>query len=291
MGYGAMRLTGPGVFGPPPNPEDALLLLREAVESGVDHIDTAEYYGPHVVNELIRKALHPYPRGLVLVSKVGAGRDERGGIHSYDEPAQLRRGIEENLRTLGVESLPVVNLRLMRSAPPDAFFDDQLAAMAAARDNGLIQAIGLSNITQAHLRRALELTDIACVQNSYHLADRSSQHVLEECTRRDIAFVPFSPLGSGATGTGSALITETVGRVASRLSCAAAQVALAWALNVAPNILLIPGTGSRAHLSENLAATKISLDAETMRDLHDLKLQQFATERHPDQQGWHRSGT
>lgn len=267
IGYGAMRLTGPGVFGPPADHDDAVLLLREAVDAGVDHIDTAEYYGPHVVNELIRTALHPYPEGLVLVSKVGAGRDERGGIHRYDEPAELRRGIEENLRTLGVDSLPVVNLRLMRGAPPDALFDDQLAAMTHACDDGLIQAIGISNVTPAHLRRALELTDIACVQNSYHLADRSSQPVLEECTRRGIAFVPFSPLGSGPRGTGSALGTPGVRMVAARLGCSPAQLALAWALNTAPNILVIPGTASRRHLRENLASTGVELDDQAMRAL------------------------
>jgi pyridoxine 4-dehydrogenase len=267
MGYGAMRLTGPGVFGPPPNPEDALLLLREAVESGVDHIDTAEYYGPHVVNELIRKALHPYPPGLVLVSKVGAGRDERGGVHTYDEPAQLRRGIEDNLRALAIESLPVVNLRLMRGGGPDGFFDDQIGAMVAAREAGLIEAIGLSSVTVAHVRRALESTDIACVQNSYHPGDRRSQPVLEECTRRGIAFVPFAPLGSGNRGQGSALDAGAVRRVAVRLGRTTAQVALAWALQAAPNILLIPGTASRTHLRENLDAASVRLDPEAVGDL------------------------
>jgi pyridoxine 4-dehydrogenase len=267
VGYGAMRLTSPRVFGPPPDPDDAVLLLREAVDTGVDHIDTAEYYGPHIVNELIRKALHPYPPGLVMVSKVGARRDHNGGIFAYDEPAQLHRGIEENLRTLGVDSLPVVNLRLMQGSRPDAFFDDQLAAMTAARDDGLIGDIGLSNITLPHLLHALELTDIACVQNAYHPADRRSQPVLEECTRRRIAFVAFSPLGSGARGAGSALDSEAVQHVAARLSCSPAQVALAWALNVAPNTLLIPGTTSRAHLRENLGASTVRLDADAVRDL------------------------
>jgi pyridoxine 4-dehydrogenase len=270
MGYGAMRLTGAGVFGPPPDPDDAVLLLREAVDAGVDHIDTAEYYGPHVVNELIRRALHPYPPGLVLVSKVGAGRDDGGGIHTYDEPAQLRRGIEENLRTLAVESMPVVNLRLMRGTAPDALFDDQVGAMVAARDAGLIEAVGLSNVTVAHVRRALELTDIACVQNAYHPSDLRSQPVLEECTRRGIAFVPFSPLGSGHRGPGSALEAASVREVAMRLGCSPAQVALAWALQAAPNILLIPGTASRQHLRENLAAMSVSLDAQAVRELSRL---------------------
>jgi pyridoxine 4-dehydrogenase len=267
VGYGAMRLTGPGVFGPPLDPDDAVVLLREAVDAGVDHIDTAEYYGPHIVNELIRKALHPYPPGLVLVSKVGARRDDRGGIFAYDEPAQLRHGIEENLRTLGLVRLPVVNLRLMRGEKPNAMFDDQLAAMIQARDDGLLGAIGLSNITVPHLLHALELTDIACVQNAYHLADRRSHPVLELCTRRGIAFVPFSPLGAGARGAGSALDAAAVGRVAALLGCTTAQVALAWALKAAPNILLIPGTASREHLRENLASATLDLDDIAMREL------------------------
>ena len=255
------------MFGPPPDRDDAVLLLREAVESGVDHIDTAEYYGPHVVNELIREALHPYPPGLVLVSKVGARRDDRGGIFAYDEPAQLRKGIEDNLRTLSVDSLPVVNLRLMRGSRTDAYFDDQLAAMVATRDDGLIRAVGLSSISLPHLLHALELTDIACVQNAYHHADRSSQPVLEECTRRGIAFVPFSPLGSGARGAGSALDAPALVHVAARLGRTPAQVAIAWALNAAPNMLAIPGTASRAHLRENLDAATLILDARAIREL------------------------
>jgi pyridoxine 4-dehydrogenase len=267
IGFGAMRLTGPGIFGPPPDLRDAVLLLREAVEAGVDHIDTSEYYGPHIVNQLIRQALSPYPPRLLLVSKVGARRDNRGGIFPDDAPSQLRDAIEENLATLAIDSLPVVNLRLMRQAGPDAFFDEQIGAMVAARDDGLIQAIGLSNVSVAHLRRALELTDIVCVQNSYHPSDRRSQPVLEECARRGIAFVPFSPLGSGRRGPGSALDTEAVRRVAVRLGRTPAQVALAWALQAAPNILLIPGTASRTHLRENLEAASVRLDPDAVRDL------------------------
>ena len=267
IGYGAMRLTGPGIFGPPPDPDDAVLLLREAVESGVDHIDTSEYYGPHIVNQLINRALHPYPPGLVLVSKVGARRDRRGGIFADDAPARLRRGIEEKLRTLAIDTLPVVNLRLMRNGGPDAFFDDQLGAMVAARDDGLVGAIGLSNITVPHLRRALEITDIACVQNAYHPTDRMSQPVLEECRKRGIAFVSFAPLGSGSRGPGSALEAAVVRRVAVRLRCSPAQVALAWALHAAPNILLIPGTASRMHLRENLDSGTLRLDPEAVREL------------------------
>jgi aryl-alcohol dehydrogenase-like predicted oxidoreductase len=259
-----MQLTGPNVFGPPADRRKALLLLREVVDSGVNHIDTAQYYGPDVVNELIREALYPYPGDLVLVSKVGARRDQRGGIHAYDEPAQLRAGIEDNLRTLGLESLPVVNLRLMGAGGPDALFEDQLAAMTAARDEGLIGAVGLSNITVQHLLLAMRSTDIACVQNPYHLANRGSQPVLDECARRQIAFVPFAPLGSGSD---SVLGSPQLQQVAGRLGCTPAQVALAWTLNAAPNVLLIPGTSLRRHFRENVAATRVPLDDAALRAL------------------------
>ena len=267
IGFGAMRLAGPNVFGPPKDRGDAIAVLRAAVQSGVDHIDTAQYYGPDVVNELIREALHPYPADLVLVSKVGARRDRGGGVLGDDEPHQLRRGIEENLRTLDVESLPVVNLRLMRNTGPDAFFDDQLGAMITARDDGLIEAVGLSNVTLAHLLRAVQLTDVACVQNQYHLADRRSQPVLDECTRRGIAFVPFAPLGFGASGPDSALGAPHVIGEAARLGITPAQLVLAWTLNVSPNVLLIPGTSSLHHLRDNLAAASVHLDAEAVRRL------------------------
>jgi pyridoxine 4-dehydrogenase len=267
MGFGAMRLSGPGIFGPPRDRDEAIALLREAVDEGVDHIDTAVYYGPEVVNELIRDALYPYPPELVLVSKVGARRDDRGGIFAYDEPAALRRGIEDNLRTLGVDSLPVVNLRIMRPGGPDGFFDDQLAAMISARDDGLISAVGLSNVTLPHLARALQFTTVACVQNAYHLADRRSQPILDECARRGIAFVPFAPLGSGAAGERSVIDAPQVARVAARVGAEPAQVALAWILQTAENTLLIPGTSSRLHLRENLAASTLTLDAEAIREL------------------------
>ena len=199
------------------------------------------------------------------MSKVGARRDSRGGIFAADEPAQLRRGIEDNLRTLRVDRLAVVNLRLMRDDGPDAFFDDQLAAMIAARDDGLIAAIGLSNVTLAHVLHALQLTELACVQNAFHLANRRSQPVLDECARRNIAFVPFSPLGSGAAGAGAISTPEVVG-IATRLRCTPAQVALAWALTF-PNVLLIPGTSSIRHLRENLAASDVQLDSEALQAL------------------------
>jgi pyridoxine 4-dehydrogenase len=270
IGFGAMRLAGPGVFGPPRDHDEAIALLREAIDRGVDHIDTAQYYGPDVVNELIREALHPYPPELVLVSKVGARRDDRGSIFAYDEPAQLRRGIEDNLRTLGVDSLPVVNLRIMRPGRPEGFFDDQLAAMIAARGDGLISAVGLSNVTLPHLIHALEFTEVACVQNAYHLADRRSQPVLEECERRGIAFVPFAPLGSGAASDRTVIDAPQVAQVAARVGAQPSQVALAWILHTAADTLLIPGTSSRVHLRKNLAASTLRLDAEAIRDLSHI---------------------
>src|SRR5262249_11491518 len=267
IGFGAMRLTGPNVSGPPRDRASAIAVLREAVDRGVDHIDTAQYYGPDVVNDLIREALHPYPPERVFVSKVGASRDRRGGVFAADEPDQLRHGIEDNLRTLAVEELAIVNLRLMRDTDPDAFFDDQLGAMISARDDGLIRAIGLSNITLAPLLTAVRFTDVACVQNAFNLTNRVSQPVLDECTRRQVAFVPFSPLGSGSVGPNSVLGAPEVVRVAERLARTPAQVALAWALTISPQVLLIPGASSIRHLHENLAASTVQLDPATLDEL------------------------
>lgn len=267
LGFGAMQLPGPGVFGPPRDRDEALAVLRRSVELGVDHIDTAQFYGPDVANELIRAALHPYPGNLALVSKVGARRDESGGWLRYDEPDQLRRGIEDNLRSLGTGQLAAVNLRLMDGATPDQRFDDQLGAMITARDEGLIGGIGLSNVTRAHLLRALEHTGIACVQNPLNLVDRASMPVLEECSSREIAFVPFFPLGSGFAKPNPVLGNELVLGHAQRLGCTPAQIALAWTLGLAPNVLLIPGTSTRAHLEENLAVAGIELDEETQKQL------------------------
>jgi aryl-alcohol dehydrogenase-like predicted oxidoreductase len=264
VGFGAMRLAGPNVFGPPKDRRAAIAVLREAIDLGVDHIDTAQFYGPDIVNELIREALCPYPPQLVIVSKVGASRDTRGGIFAADAPEQLRHGIEGNLRTLGVDTLPVVNLRLMRSSGPDAYFDDQLAAMIAARDEGLIASVGLSNVTLEHLLYALRVTDVACVQNAFHVSNRTSQSVLDECTRRRIAFVPFASLGFGAVGPNTMLDAPEVVAIATRLGCTPAQVALAWALDASPNVLVIPGTSSLHHLRENVAASTVRLDSEAV---------------------------
>src|ERR1700736_4926618 len=254
VGYGAMQLAGDGVFGPPRDRDEAIAVLRAAVDAGVDHIDTAQYYGPAVVNELIREALHPYPDDLALVSKVAARRDDSGAVLPYDEPDQLRAGIEDNLATLGVEQLTVVNLRVMDNAAPDARFVDQLGALTTARDEGLIAGIGISNITRDHLMRALVVTDIVCVQNFFNLAARDSMPILEECSAREIAFVPFCPLGYPRAQRDEILTNSVVNSVAAAHHASATQVALAWLLATAPNVLLIPGTRTRAHLAENLAA-------------------------------------
>ena len=267
VGFGAMQLPGPGVFGPPRDRDEALAVLRRAVELGVDHIDTAQYYGPGVANELIREALFPYPGTLALVSKVGARRDGSGAWLPYNEPDQLRRGIEDNLRSLGVGQLAAVNLRLTDSATPDHRFDDQLAAMIQARDEGLIGAVGLSNISLGHLRRALDGTPIACVQNPLNLVDRASMPILEECSARGIAFVPFFPLGSGFGQANPVLSNEHLRSTARRLGHTPAQIALAWLLGLAPNVLLIPGTSSLGHLEENVAAADIKLDEHTQAEL------------------------
>ncbi len=256
IGFGAIQLPGPGVFGPPRDHRQACAVLRRAVELGVNHIDTAQFYGPAVANELIREALHPYPEGLALVSKVGARRDESGGWSPYNRPEQLRADIEDNLRSLGVDRLAAVNLRVapesMMPPPgvPDQCFDDQLAAMIEARDGGLIAGIGLSNVSLAYLHYALERTEVVCVQNLFNLVDRSSQDVLDECTTRGIAFVPFFPLGSGFSRPNPVLGDPHIQQAARRLGGTPAQIALAWMLGVAPNILLIPGTSSIKHLEE-----------------------------------------
>jgi aryl-alcohol dehydrogenase-like predicted oxidoreductase len=261
IGFGAMQLPGPGVFGPPRDRDQAIAVLRRAAELGVDHIDTAQYYGPEVANELIRAALYPYPEGLALVSKVGARRDSSGRVLRFDSPAQLTKGIEDNLRSLAVDHLAAVNLRLMDDARPSQRFDDQLTAMVKARDNGLIGGIGLSNITREHLLHALAITDIACVQNPMNLADRHSLPVLDECEARGIAFVAFFPLGSAFAGGNPVLRSPQVASIAARLGRTPAQIALAWLLSFRPNILLIPGTSSVSHLEENMAVADIELDA------------------------------
>jgi pyridoxine 4-dehydrogenase len=259
MGYGAMQLAGPGVFGPPKDRDEALRVLAAVREAGIDHIDTSQYYGPDVVNELLREALHPYD-GITLVSKVGARRDDGGAWIPWNQPDDLRQGIEDNLRSLGVERLGAVNLRVM---PQDTMglFEKQLAAMVQARDEGLIDAVGISNVSKDQF--ALAADEISCVQNPYNLVDRSSQAVLDACTERGIAFVPFFPLGSGF-GVNDVRGHPAVVQTSQRLGATPSQVALAWTLAQSPVVLLIPGTSSTAHLAENLAAAEISLDEEAL---------------------------
>jgi len=268
IGFGAMQLPGPNAFGPPRDRDEALAVLRRAVELGVDHIDTAQFYGPDVANELIREALYPYSENLALVSKVGGRRDGEGAWLPLAEPADLRRDIETNLRTLGVDQLAVVNLRLMESEEPDQLFDDQLSVIIAARDEGLIGGIGLSNITRAQLLHTLQRTEIACVQNAFNLVHRASADVLDECRERGIAFVPFFPLGAAFMQPNPVLTNPAVLSVGERLGRTPAQVALAWTLSVAPNVLLIPGTSSVRHLEDNLAVGSVELDDAAREELN-----------------------
>jgi aryl-alcohol dehydrogenase-like predicted oxidoreductase len=268
VGFGAMQLPGPGVFGPPRDHDQAIAVLKRAVELGVDHIDTAQFYGPDVANQLIREALHPYPDNLTLVSKVGARRDDTGAWVPAHQPDDLRADIETNLQTLGVDQLAAVNLRVMSedpSSPGDLdseLFDRQLTAMITARDEGLIAGIGLSSISLEHLRIALQRTEIVTVQNAYNLVDRTSQPVLDFCTEHDISFVPFFPLGSAFNADNPVLGNPAVKQAAVDLGRTPAQIALAWTLSVAPNVLLIPGTSSVEHLEENLAVADIELPAD-----------------------------
>lgn len=270
IGFGAMQLPGPNAFGPPRDRDEAVAVLRRAVELGVDHIDTAQFYGPDVANELIRAALHPYPQNLALVSKVGGRRDDKGAWVPAGAPAELSRDIETNLRSLGVERLAVVNLRVFESDGPDQEFDDQLSAMIEARDRGLIGGVGLSNVNREHLLHAVERTEIACVQNAFNLAHRESTPVLEECAARGIAFVPFFPLGAAFMRPNPVLTNPVVQEIAQRLGRTPAQVALAWTLGVAPNVLLIPGTSSLSHLEENVDVAAIRLDDEDRERLNAL---------------------
>ena len=257
-----MQLPGPGVFGPPADRSTALAVLRRAVEAGVDHIDTAQFYGPDVANELIHAALYPYPENLVLVSKVGAVRDAQAQWLPAQRPEELRAGVEANLASLGLDQVPVVNLR--RHPGSDVPFAEQLDAMTALRDEGLIGSIGLSNVGLDEYRFARSRTDVACVQNAYNLADRSDQDVFDACRADGVPYVPFFPLGSAFNPANPVLGSPAVKETARRLDATPAQIALAWLLYQAPNVLLIPGTASLVHLEENLAAADIVLDGEAV---------------------------
>jgi pyridoxine 4-dehydrogenase len=276
IGFGAMQLAGPGVFGPPRDPDAARAVLRRAIELGVDHIDTSQFYGPDVVNQLIHDVLAPYPAGLQIVSKVGGRRDDAGAWLPAQRPVELRAGVEENLATLGVESLAVVNLRLMDGGPggaaPPIPLAEQLGTMEDLRREGKIEAIGISNADRATVEEALELVDLACVQNAFSIVHRDAQDVLSLCAERGIAFVPFFPLGSAFTGGPGAIAADPhVSGVAAKHGVSTSQVALAWLLHHDRHVLLIPGTSSIDHLEENLGAAAVSLDDEDMAALEHVR--------------------
>jgi pyridoxine 4-dehydrogenase len=268
VGFGAMQLPGPGVYGPPRDRGEALAVLRRAREAGVDHIDTASYYGPDVANELIHDALHPYPEDLRIVSKVGARRDESKAWNQALSPEDIRGQVEDDLRVLGAERLTMVNLRLMDNDA--ATVEAGLATLGELREEGKLELIGVSNVSVAELEHALELADIASVQNQYGLLDRDHEDLLEACGEHGLAFVPFFPLGSAFGAAPRPTEDPTVQQIAARLGATPAQVALAWLLHHAPHILLIPGTSSLAHLEENLAVGELELGDEDLRALDAL---------------------
>ena len=262
IGYGAMQLAGPGVFGPPRDPGAARTVLRRAIALGVDHIDTSQYYGPDVVNELIREALHPYPENLKLVTKVGARRDGAGRVIPAQRPDELRAGVEANLRSLRVERLDLVNLRLVETRADAAVpLEEQLSALEEMRQEGKLDLIGISNVDRATARRALELVDVAEIQNGYSIIDRQDDEMVEFARERGIAYVPFFPLGSAFSGGPASLARHaTIVQVAGKHGATPAQIALAWLLARYERMLLIPGTSSIAHLDENMAAIGLALD-------------------------------
>jgi pyridoxine 4-dehydrogenase len=267
MGYGAMQLAGPGVFGPPNDREAALAVLREAVASGVNHIDTSDFYGPHITNQLIREALHPYPDDLVIVTKVGATRGGDGAWLPALEPADIERGVHDNLRNLGLDVLEVVNMRIMGSvhAPSEGSIEKQVAALAELQQRGLVRHIGLSNVTATQIAEGRRIAEIVCVQNHYNLVHRDDDALIDDLAGKGIAYVPFFPLG-GFTPLQSAALS----RVAQTLGVTPMQVALAWLLYRVPNILLIPGTSSTGHLRENLQAGRLQLTGEVLDELNAI---------------------
>lgn len=264
LGYGAMQLAGKGVFGPPRDRAEAVAVLREAVESGVDHIDTSDFYGPHITNQIIREALHPYPDHLVIVTKVGAVRGTDASWNPAFSKQALTRAVHENLENLGLETLPVVNLRAMFDVhgPAEGSIEAPLSVLMELQAQGLIRHIGLSNVTPTQIAEGLGMTDIVCVQNQYNLAHRGDDALIDDLAAAGTAYVPFFPLG-GFSPLQSAALSDA----ASELGATPMQVALAWLLARAPNILLIPGTSSRVHLRENLAAADLKLPADILSRL------------------------
>ena len=267
MGYGAMQLSGPGIYGPPKDPATAVAVLREAVAAGVNHIDTSDYYGPHVTNQIIRRALHPYPAGLVIVTKLGARRPADKSWQPYNSPRDLAAGVHDNLENLGLDVLDIVNYRVMGSGhgPSEGSIAEQITALADLQRQGLIRSIGVSNATATQVAEAQAITDIVCVQNNYNVAHRDDDTLIDTLARQGIAYVPFFPLG-GFTP----LQSSTLNAVAERLGATPMQLALAWLLHRSPNILLIPGTSSLTHLRENLAAAALTLDPPTLAELDGI---------------------
>jgi pyridoxine 4-dehydrogenase len=266
MGYGAMQLAGPGVWGPPRDMDAAIAVLREAIAFGVNHIDTSDFYGPHVTNQIIKKALHPYAAGLVIVSKLGARRGEDKSWNHALSHTELLDGVHDNLRNLGVDQLDVVNLRVGGVAEPsEGSIEEPLSALAELKWRGLICHIGLSNITPRQLEEAQRITEIVCVQNFYNVAHRDDDAFIDSLAQQGIAYVPFFPLG-GFTPLQSSVLD----RVAASVQATSMQVALAWLLQRSPNILLIPGTSSLNHLRENLAAAALELPADVIAELNAI---------------------
>ncbi len=266
LGYGAMQLAGPEVWGPPRDVDGAIAVLREAVAAGVNHIDTSDYYGPHVTNQIIKRALHPYTDGLVIVTKVGAKRrEDKSWVHARS-PRDVTEAVHDNLRNLGLETLDVVNLRVGGiDAPADGSIEEPLTALAELKRQGLIRHLGLSNVNRAQLAEAQAITEVVCVQNLYNLAQRNDEQFIEELAEQDIAYVPFFPLGGFTPLQSAALDT-----VAKELQSTPMQVALAWLLQRSRNILLIPGTSSVGHLRENLSAAALRLPTEMIAQLDSI---------------------
>lgn len=267
LGYGAMQLAGPGVWGPPRDPEAALAVVREAVAAGVNHIDTSDYYGPHVTNQILRRALHPYPKGLVIVTKLGARRPPDKSWQPAISPAELTAGVHDNLQNLGLDALDIVNYRAMGTTlgPEEGSIAEPVTVLADLQRKGLIRHVGLSNVTAQQVTEAQAITPIVCVQNNYNLAHRQDDALIDALARQGIAYVPFFPLG-GFSPLQSTLLSS----VAERLGATPLQVALAWLLQRSPNILLIPGTSSQAHLRENLAAAQLSLSPHLAAELDGM---------------------
>jgi pyridoxine 4-dehydrogenase len=274
LGYGAMQLAGPGVFGPPKDTDAAVAVLREAVASGVNHIDTSDFYGPHITNQLIRKALHPYRDDLVIVTKIGARRGSDGSWLKASSPEELTQAVHDNLRNLGLDVLDVVNLRSMLDphGPAEGSLEAPLAVLAELQHKGLVRHIGLSNVTPAQIEEGRRIAEIVCVQNQYNLAHRADDGLIDDLAVNGIAYVPFFPLGGF-----NPLQSSTLSDVAQRLGATPMQVALAWLLRRAPNILLIPGTSSIAHLRENLAVAELDLPEDAVVALDGIGAQADAT--------------